>query len=136
MLNDDETNLLIDKIDQLFGVKPAMRKDRKRDGRSFNYLYFPRRLTLLVRPKFKQFLVDDNLSSMYYKFGGLDYVDPVEGLTDEALKSINLRALANAIAGAKRSGVIPELYETARNVHVKWTQSNGPRERIYSKEAV
>ncbi|QVY62957.1 hypothetical protein [Cytobacillus gottheilii] len=73
MLNDDETSELIAKIDEIYGIAPRARKDRKRDGRSFNYLYFPRDLVKLFRPEFKEYLIELKLESMYYKFGGLDY---------------------------------------------------------------
>lgn len=135
MLDDRETNLLIDQIEKLFGIRPTMRKDRKRDGRSFNYLYFPRKLTLIVRPRFKAYLDENKLDSMMYKVGGSNYRDIVEELSNEAIMNVNLRSLTNAIAGAKRSGTVPKLYETTRNVHVSWTQSNGFQERIISKES-
>ena len=41
-LNESETEILISRIKYLYGIKPAKRYDRKKDKRSFIYLYFPR----------------------------------------------------------------------------------------------
>lgn len=77
MLDDDETNDLIKQIGDIYGILPRARKDRKKDGRSFNYLYFPRQLVKLFRPEFKEYVMSHELESMYYKFGGLDYEEAV-----------------------------------------------------------
>lgn len=77
MLNDEETNELITKIGDIYGIAPNPRKDRKQDGRSFNYLYFPRGLVKLFRPEFKEYAMSHELDTMYYKFGGLDYKEAV-----------------------------------------------------------
>lgn len=73
MLNDAETDELITIIGDIYGIAPRPRKDRKRDGRSFNYLYFPRDLVKRFRPEFKDYAMSYNLETMYYKFGGIDY---------------------------------------------------------------
>jgi hypothetical protein len=73
MLDDDETDVLIEAIGSLYGILPRTRKDRKKDGRSFNYLYFPRELVKRFRPEFKEFAIDFGIDTMYYKFGGLEY---------------------------------------------------------------
>lgn len=75
MLNDDETDELITQIGDIYGIAPRPRKDRKRDGRSFNYLYFPRELVKLFRPEFKDYVMSYELDSMYYKFGGISYAE-------------------------------------------------------------
>ena len=78
MLNDEETDILIGRIEELYGIAPRKRKDRKKDGREFNYLYFPRDLVRKFRPEFKEYVTSLQLESMYYKFGGLDYEDKEE----------------------------------------------------------
>lgn len=77
MLNDEETSNLISRIDEIYGIAPRPRKDRKKDGRSFNYLYFPRALVKKFRPEFKDYVISHGIESMYYKFGGLDYKEAV-----------------------------------------------------------
>jgi hypothetical protein len=78
MLNDEETEVLIGRIEELYGIAPRKRKDRKKDGREFNYIYFPRDLVRKFRPEFKEYVTSLQLESMYYKFGGLDYEDKEE----------------------------------------------------------
>lgn len=78
MLNDEEASILCDQIEGLYGIRPRVNKDRKRDGRSFNYLYFPRKLTQLFRPEFKDFAQEMDIQTMFYKFGGPDYYDAGE----------------------------------------------------------
>lgn len=77
MLNDVETNELIAKISDIYGISPKVVKDRKKDGRSFNYLYFPRELVKRFRPEFKEYVIGYGLESMYYKFGGIDYKEAI-----------------------------------------------------------
>lgn len=77
MLNDAETDELIARIGELYGIAPRPRKDRKKDGRSFNYLYFPRELVKVFRPEFKEYVMSYGLESMFYKFGGIDYKEAV-----------------------------------------------------------
>lgn len=78
MLDDDQLIILMDKIEDLYGMRPRKRKDRKKDGRSYNYLYFQRDLVRKFRPEFKEFVTSIGVESMFYKFGGLDYYDPTE----------------------------------------------------------
>lgn len=73
MLDDSETDELITRIGDIYGILPRPRKDRKRDGRSFNYLYFPRELVKRFRPEFKDYVMEYRIETMYYKFGGIDY---------------------------------------------------------------
>lgn len=75
MLNEKQTNLLCDKIESIHGIRPTIRIDRKKDGRQFYYLYYPRKLVNVLHPIYRQYLIDANLECMYYKVGGLDYVD-------------------------------------------------------------
>lgn len=77
MLDDTETEELITRIGEIYGIAPRARKDRKKDGRSFNYLYFPRELVKRFRPEFKEYVMDYGLESMYYKFGGIDYKEAI-----------------------------------------------------------
>ena len=77
MLNDAETDELITQIGDIYGIAPRPRKDRKKDGRSFNYLYFPRDLVKRFRPEFKDYAMSYGLESMYYKFGGIDYKEAI-----------------------------------------------------------
>jgi hypothetical protein len=73
MLDDIQTELLINKIENLYGIAPRKRIDKKKDGRQFYYLYFPRELVKQFRPEFKRTVMDLEIPSMFYKFGGLDY---------------------------------------------------------------
>jgi hypothetical protein len=73
MLNESQTELLIAKIKELYGIAPRKRIDRKKDGRQFYYLYFPRDLVKLFRPEFKSTVIDLEVPTMFYKFGGLEY---------------------------------------------------------------
>jgi hypothetical protein len=77
MLNDTQTDELITQIGDIYGIAPRPRKDRKKDGRSFNYLYFPRELVKRFRPEFKEYAMSYGLESMYYKFGGIDYKEAI-----------------------------------------------------------
>jgi len=89
MLDAEQTQILVNRIEQLYGIAPRIRTDRKQDGRSFYYLYFQRDLVVKFRPIVRQYLVDNALSTLYYKVGGLDFVDkPVAYLNDEAVRSI------------------------------------------------
>lgn len=92
MLDAEQTQILIDRVKQIYGVAPRLQIDRKQDGRSFYYLYFPRELVVIFRPIVRQYLIDNALSTLYYKVGGLDFIDkPVAYLNDEAVR--NIRAL-------------------------------------------
>lgn len=89
MLDAEQTQILVDRIEQLYGIAPRIRIDRKQDGRSFFYLYFQRDLVVKFRPIVRQYLIDNALSTLYYKVGGLDFVDkPVAYLTDDAVRDI------------------------------------------------
>src|SRR5690625_183751 len=74
-LNKEESEVLIEVISNLYGVKPIIRIDRKRDGREFFYLYFPRDLVRIIRPKIKQYILNNSLDSLLYKVGGKEYED-------------------------------------------------------------
>lgn len=90
MLTEHQSVLLISRIEKLYGVRPKISVDRKKDGRQFYYLYFPRDLTKLFRPKVKEFLIKNSLTSLYYKFGGLDYTEkPPRHLTAPTIQTIN-----------------------------------------------
>lgn len=75
-LNEEQTELLIKKVDDIYGIKPRKRVDRKRDGREFLYLYFPRELVRIFRPEVKMYIKENNINSMMYKVGGEDYKEP------------------------------------------------------------
>lgn len=73
MLNEEQSNLLIKRIGDLYGIDPRLRVDRKKDGRAFFYLYFPRELVKLFRPEVKEYVTAAGIDTMFYKFGGMDY---------------------------------------------------------------
>ncbi|MGY3188768.1 hypothetical protein [Lysinibacillus sp. TE18511] len=90
MLTEHQSTLLVNRIEELYGIRPKINIDRKKDGRQFYYLYFPRDLTKLFRPKVKEFLLKNSLTSLYCKFGGLDYEEkPPRHLTEPTKKAIN-----------------------------------------------
>lgn len=89
MLDAEQSKILIERIKQLYGIAPRIRTDRKQDGRSFYYLYFPRELVVKFRSIVRQYLVDNALSTLYYKVGGLDFEDkPVAYLNDDTVRYI------------------------------------------------
>lgn len=69
MLNESEMQELIDRIGFLYGICPTPRQDRKKDGRSYPYLYFPRLLVEKFRKDVFHFLKVHELDSLYYKVG-------------------------------------------------------------------
>lgn len=73
MLTEEQSNILIDRIEELYGIKARLNVDRKKDGRSFYYLYFPRELVKVFRPELKEYLIQHKIDTMYYKFGGMEY---------------------------------------------------------------
>jgi hypothetical protein len=75
MLNEEQSNLLIKRIGDIYGIDPRLRVDRKKDGRAFFYLYFPRELVKLFRPEVKEYVIAAGIDTMFYKFGGMDYVE-------------------------------------------------------------
>ena len=92
MLDAEQTQILIDKVKQLYGVAPRIQIDRKHDGRSFYYLYFPRELVVIFRPIVRQYLIENSLVSLYYKIGGIEYEDkPLLYLSEDVIR--NIRAL-------------------------------------------
>lgn len=136
MFTDSQAELLMDKITELYGVRPRLRKDRKRDGREFNYLYFPRQLTILLRPEFKEYLIDKGLASMYYKFGGMNYSDPFERLSRETIKSTCYPTIVKKYAAARGNDKEAKINEFDEFIRVSWQYKGEPRERIINKEAV
>ena len=68
-LTKDQTKLLADRIESLLGLRPAMREDRKKDGRVYNYLYFGVNLAKAFLPYVQSLLVNNKLCSLYYKVG-------------------------------------------------------------------
>lgn len=69
MLNDEETDTLIKRIEYLYGIAPRKRVDRKKDGRSYLYLYFPRKLVEIFRYEVLDFLKTNELDTLLYKVG-------------------------------------------------------------------
>lgn len=89
MLDEHQSNILMNRIEELYGVRPRLNTDRKQDGRSFYYLYFSRELVRIFRPEIKAYLMKYKIDSMYYKFGGLDYVEEKPRfLSDEEVRTI------------------------------------------------
>lgn len=90
-LNDEHSNLLISRIEILFGIAPTLRVDRKKDGREFNYLYFPRDLVRIVRPEIKKYIIENGIDTMLYKIGGIDFEEkPRKELTNDQVRNIRL----------------------------------------------
>lgn len=79
-LDEEQTKLLIKKIGSLYGIEPRIRIDRKKDGRQFYYLYFPRDLVRIFRPEVSEFIKENNIETMFYKVGGKDYkeIPPIQ----------------------------------------------------------
>jgi hypothetical protein len=69
MLTDEQVNLLIAQFSALYGIAPRRREDRKKDGRRFPYLYFPRELVEAFRLDVKRFLLHHKIKSLFYKIG-------------------------------------------------------------------
>lgn len=136
MFDDEQTNALIESINELYGIKPAMRKDRKRDGREFNYLYFPRRLTMLVRPEFKKYLEQKHLSSMFYKVGGESYYDPIENLSNGAILSKTFPTISKIYGTARRFDDKVIFSEDETKVVITWNSTKGLNTRTVLKEAI
>lgn len=112
MLDERESNILADRINELYGIRPTLRLDRKKDGRQYYYLYFPRALTKVFRPKVKEYLLQYKLETMYYKFGGLDYV---EKEARKLLSDETVLAVRSAIALGESSTEIQRKYRVSRN---------------------
>jgi len=68
-LTDTQVNILIERTASLYSIAPRKRTDRKRDGRSFPYLYFPRTLVEVFRLDVEQFLLRHKTKSLFYKIG-------------------------------------------------------------------
>jgi hypothetical protein len=68
-LNESELNVLADRIEHLYGVRPTLTQDRKKDGRSYPYFYFPKALVHKFRRDVRRFLKWLELDSLYYKVG-------------------------------------------------------------------
>jgi hypothetical protein len=68
-LTDEQVNLLINRIRELYGIAPKRRNDKKADGRCFPYLYFPRVLVEDFRLDVEIFLKKYKIKSLFYKIG-------------------------------------------------------------------
>lgn len=90
MLDLTQSKLLIQRIKALYGIEPRLCIDRKKDGRKFYYLYFPRDLVRIIRPEIEAYIVENNIESMFYKVGGVNYVDkpPANGTAEHVVKEI------------------------------------------------
>lgn len=67
--NDSQLELLTAKLTLLLGISPRPRKDRKKDGRSYNYLYFSTDLSRVFGSFVESFVTANQIKSMYYKVG-------------------------------------------------------------------
>ena len=74
-LTENELKALADRVEELYGTRPTLRWDKKKDGRSFPYFYFPRKLVDTVRDRWFEYVKERNMKDLYYKFGGEDYVN-------------------------------------------------------------
>lgn len=123
MLTEEQSHILIDRIEELYGIPPSLRIDRKKDGREFYYLYFPRKLVNILHPIFKSYITALGLSDSYYKVGGLKYVDKphrkVIAITNEIVEEVlesdeSSRELAKSVGCAyttiQRIRRFPEKY--------------------------
>lgn len=83
-LDKSQSELLMNRIKDLYGIKPRLRIDRKQDGRQFYYLYFPRDLVRIFRPEVKAYIEKHGIDTMMYKVGGKDYEEaPKTYLTND-----------------------------------------------------
>lgn len=132
MLDDDELEVLIERIYQMYGIAPSPRKDRKKDGRSFNYLYFPRKLTVLVRPELKEWIQHNNLDSFLYKVGGEDYEDPIEAISAKAkLEAYDL--FIRTYASIRRIDKQPIITDSGHDITLEWkSPKEGVKTRVYN----
>lgn len=129
-LDKGQSELLMDHIEGMYGIRPSLRIDRKQDGRWFYYLYFPRDLVRLFRPEFKEYVMAVGIDTMYYKFGGLGYV---EKDSRKVLSDDTVLAIRSAIKIGENSTKIQRKYGISRN------QYRGIKERKtykHVKEAV
>ena len=69
LLTEVQVNILIKRIVALYGITPRRREDRKKDGHSYPYLYFPRALVEVFRLDVEQFLLHYKIKSLFYKIG-------------------------------------------------------------------
>ena len=68
-LSESEVQILIQRIGDLYGVCPSIKWDRKKDGRQYPYLYFPRALTNKFWRDVRRFIKWNGLNSLTYKVG-------------------------------------------------------------------
>lgn len=68
-LNEYELNCLVSRIEHLYGEAPTVQRDKKKDGRSYPYLYFPRKLTNKFWRDVRRFIRWNGLYSLSYKVG-------------------------------------------------------------------
>jgi hypothetical protein len=68
-LNEEEVDCLVSRIEYLYKVAPTIRQDRKKDGRSYPYLYLPRSLTNKFWRDVRRFVKWNELHSLAYKVG-------------------------------------------------------------------
>jgi len=68
-LTDAQTDLLIKRVTDIYGIAPRKCTDRKKDGRCFPYLYFPRSLVEVFRLDVERFLTRYKIKSLFYKIG-------------------------------------------------------------------
>ena len=68
MLNEVESKVLIAKIFELYPVeKGRLSVDRKKDGRSFFYIYIPRVTAEVIQVDMLALLTENNIDAMQYK---------------------------------------------------------------------
>ena len=70
MFNEEETNLLADRVFELYPIKrPVMLWDRKKDGRKYAYLYIPVATATAFKKDVREFIEKHELPSLLYKVG-------------------------------------------------------------------
>lgn len=68
-LNQVEAEQLIKKFEGLYGIAPKLRTDKKKDGRSFFYIYLGTELTKVFGSSVKAFIHKYSLDTLLYKVG-------------------------------------------------------------------
>lgn len=68
MLNREESEVLTKQIYKLYPVRmPSINTDRKKDGRSFLYIYMPRILAEVIQLDMEAFMNENMITSLLYK---------------------------------------------------------------------
>jgi len=72
-LSEDQVVVLQDRIFELYGTMPNLYWDKKKDGRKYPYLYYPRELVKKAQEDVISVIRSNSLYSMNYKTGHLAF---------------------------------------------------------------